>query len=62
MLQKLFPPIPHMKDPITDNLQSGKLVRRPLLGVTLGRGGHSPAGAAGCLRVGPGGRQGTLRG
>lgn len=27
VLQKLFPPIPHMKDPITDNLQSPKLVR-----------------------------------
>lgn len=27
MLQKLFPPIPHMKDPITDNLQNSKLVR-----------------------------------
>ncbi|XP_045851566.1 interleukin-3 receptor subunit alpha-like isoform X2 [Meles meles] len=26
VLQKLFPPIPHMKDSITDNLQSGKLV------------------------------------
>ncbi|XP_044767575.1 interleukin-3 receptor subunit alpha [Neomonachus schauinslandi] len=26
VLQKLFPPIPHMKDPITDNLQSSKLV------------------------------------
>uniref|UniRef100_A0A8I3PHK9 Interleukin-3 receptor subunit alpha n=1 Tax=Canis lupus familiaris TaxID=9615 RepID=A0A8I3PHK9_CANLF len=26
VLQKLFPPIPHMKDPITDNLQSPKLV------------------------------------
>lgn len=27
VLQKLFPPIPHMKDPTIDNLQSSKLVR-----------------------------------
>uniref|UniRef100_M3XQ63 Interleukin-3 receptor subunit alpha n=1 Tax=Mustela putorius furo TaxID=9669 RepID=M3XQ63_MUSPF len=26
VLQKIFPPIPHMKDPITDNLQNSKLV------------------------------------
>ncbi|XP_027465287.1 interleukin-3 receptor subunit alpha isoform X1 [Zalophus californianus] len=26
VLQKLFPPIPHMKDPITDNLEGSKLV------------------------------------
>ncbi|KAF3815746.1 hypothetical protein GH733_016285 [Mirounga leonina] len=26
VLQKLFPPIPHMKDPIADNLQNSKLV------------------------------------
>lgn len=60
MLQKLFPPIPHMKDPLGNNTHSERMVRQgPACEggeeEIWGQGGYSLAQGAGRWSVGPAG-------